>query len=42
MRERGEVAESVVRHSVEVVGADQPKEEGRLEGRLRDGLRRLG
>ena len=42
VRERGEVAEGVVHHSVEVVGADQPEEEGRLEGRLRDGLRRVG
>ena len=37
VRERGEVAEGVVHHSVEVVGADQPE-----EGGLRDGLRRVG
>ena len=41
MHERSKVAESVVHYSVEVGGAHQPGE-GRLEGRLRDGLRRLG
>ena len=41
MGERGEVAEGVVHYAVEVVRAHQP-EEGRLEGRLRDGLRRVG
>ena len=37
VRERGEVSEGVVHHSVEVVGANQPE-----EVRLRDGLRRVG
>ena len=32
MGERGQVAEGVVHHSVDVVRSDQP-EEGRLEGR---------